>query len=89
MTQATPVPTSNARLLAARFLFGALLPDRMLLQLVQNLRRADRDAVRISRHRPAAGLERVAPPELDRVERQRRAASSINTSSAVIVCSVP
>ena len=45
----------------------------MLLQLVQDLRRADRDAVRVSRHDPAAGLERVASPELDRVERQRRA----------------
>ena len=56
----------------ARFLLRALLPDRMLLELVENLRRADRDAVRISRHGPAAGLERIAPPELDRVERQRR-----------------
>ena len=54
------------------FSCGALLPDRMLLQLVENFRRADRDDVRIARHGPAAGLERVAPPELDRIERQRR-----------------
>ena len=62
----------HPRLLAAGLLLGTLLPDRMLLQLVENLRRADRDAVRISRHGPAAGLERIAAPELDRVERQRR-----------------
>ena len=59
-------------LLSARFLRRALLPDRVLLQLVENLRRADRDAVGISRHGLSAGLERIAPPELDRIERQRR-----------------
>src|SRR6266853_5507454 len=46
-------------LLPARFLLGALLPDRVPLDLVQNLRRADRDAVWISGHGPTAGLERV------------------------------
>ena len=58
-------------MLAAGFLFGAPLPDRMPLQLVQNLRRAHRDAVRISRHGPAVRLERIASTEFDRVERQR------------------
>src|SRR6202167_3396595 len=59
-------------LVAARFLLRALAPDRVLLDLVQKLRRADGNAVSVSRYDPAAALERVAPPELDRVERQRR-----------------
>jgi len=63
----------NSPLLSARLLLGPLLPDRMLLQLVQDLRRADRNDVGVSRHGPAAGRERIAAPELDRVERQRRA----------------
>src|SRR5215831_20860060 len=50
----------NSRLLSARLLIGALLPDRMLLQLVQDLRRADRHAVRVSCQGPATGRERVA-----------------------------
>ena len=62
----------HAGLAPARLLLGPLPPDRMLFQLVQNLRRADRDGVRISRHGPAALLERIAPPEFDRVERQCR-----------------
>src|ERR1700726_2929472 len=52
-------------LLPARLLLGALLPDRVLLDLVENLRRAEADNVGISGQVPAAGLERVAPPELD------------------------
>ena len=63
----------KSRLLSARLLLGALLPDRMLFQLVQDLRSADRHDVGVSRHRPAAGRERVAAPELDRIKRQRRA----------------
>ena len=63
----------NSRLLSARLLLGTLLPDRMLLQLIQDLRRADRHDVGVSRHGPAAGRERIAAPELDRIERQRRA----------------
>src|ERR1700733_12671432 len=59
-------------LLAARSLLRALLPDRVLLDLVQKLRRADGNTVSVSGHDPAAALERVAPPELDRVNRQRR-----------------
>jgi hypothetical protein len=75
-------------LLPARFLVGALLPDRVLLELVQNLRRADRNTVCVSRHGLPAGLERVAPPELDRVERQGRGRfSSINTSSNALLIS--
>ena len=58
--------------LRARFFLRPLLPDRMRLELVENLRRADRDAVAIAHHGAAIRLERVAPPELDRVERQRR-----------------
>src|ERR1700693_2719696 len=59
-------------LLPARLLLAALLPDRVLLKLVQNLRRADRDTVWNAGHGLAAGRDRVAPPELDRIERQRR-----------------
>ena len=44
----------------------------MLLELVENFRRAHRDDVGIAHHGPAAGLERVASPELDRIERQGR-----------------
>jgi hypothetical protein len=60
-------------LLAARFLLGALLPDRMLLQLVQDLGRADGDDVRISvmflppvlsalRRRNSIGRAAMPPP---------------------------
>ncbi len=59
-------------LLRTGFFQRALLPDRMLFELVQNLGGANRNAVRISRHGPAIRLERIAPPELDRIERQRR-----------------
>jgi hypothetical protein len=62
----------KSRLLSACLLVGTLLPDRMRLQLVQDLGGADRHAVSVSRHGPAAGLERIAPPEFDRVERQCR-----------------
>src|SRR5262247_3284919 len=62
----------SSRLLSACLLVGTLLPDRMLLQLVQDLRGADRHAVSVSRDGAAAGLERVTPPEFDRVERQCR-----------------
>src|ERR1700738_1119424 len=46
-------------LLPARFLLGALLPDWVLLDLVQNLRRADGHTVCVSGQGLAAGLERV------------------------------
>src|SRR5262249_39016967 len=59
----------NSRLLSPRLVLGALLPDRMLLELIQDLRRADRHDVGVSRHGAAAGRERVAAAELDRVER--------------------
>src|SRR5215472_9336664 len=62
----------NARLLSACLLLGSLLPDRMLPQLIQDLRSADRHAVRVSCQGPAAGRERIASPELDWVERQCR-----------------
>src|SRR5262249_61420343 len=55
-----PGTDENSRLLSPRLLLGALLPDRMLLQLVQNLRRADRHAVSVSCQSPAAGRERIA-----------------------------
>src|SRR5579863_2144238 len=55
-------------LLAARFLLRALAPDRVLLDLVQKLRRTDGITVSVSGDDLAAALERVAPPELDRVE---------------------
>src|SRR5260221_13239979 len=63
----------NSRLLSARLLLGTLLPNRMLLQLSQDLWSADRHAVSVSCHDPAAGRERIAAPELDWVERQCRA----------------
>ena len=66
-------PDEDSRLPSARLLLGALVPDRMLLQLVQDLRGADRHAVRVSGHDPAAGRERVAAAELEWVERERRA----------------
>ena len=44
----------------------------MLFELVQDLGGADRDGIGISHHGPAVRLQRIAPPELDRVERQRR-----------------
>src|SRR5689334_12552724 len=47
----------------AGFLVGPLPPDRMAFQVVQDLRRADRDRIGIPRHRAAARLQRVAPPE--------------------------
>src|SRR5215475_3645713 len=75
----------NARLLSPRLLLGALLPDRMLLQLVQDLRRANRHAVSVSCRSPAAGRERIAPPELDWVERQCGTNLINITSSAVVV----
>src|SRR6266851_7065301 len=62
----------NSRLLSACLLVGTLLPDRMLLQLIQDLRGADRHAVGVSCHGPAAGLERITPPEFNWVERQCR-----------------
>src|ERR1700732_5471797 len=52
-------------LMPACSLLAALLPDRMLLKLVQNLRRADRDSVSNAGHVLATGRERVAPSELD------------------------
>src|SRR5579872_5698456 len=52
-------------LLPARFLLAALLPDRVLLDLVQNLRGTDGDNVAVSSRVPVTGLERVAPSELD------------------------
>ena len=63
----------NSSLLPARLLLRALVPDRMLLQLIQDLRGADRHAVGVSGHDPAAGRQRVAAPELNWVERQGRA----------------
>jgi hypothetical protein len=72
VTQATPVPT-KVPVCCARFFFQrALLPDRMLLELVQNLSGANRDAVRISRHGSALRRKRITPPKLDRIERQCR-----------------
>ena len=62
----------HAARLQARLLLGALPPDRMHFELVQDLRRAHRHGVGISRHGPAVLLQRVAPPELDRIERQCR-----------------
>ena len=56
--------------LRVRFLFDPLPPDRMVFQFIEDLRRADRDGVRISGHHATAGLQRIAPAELDRVERQ-------------------
>ena len=53
-----------------RFLLRALLPDRMLLELVEDFSGADRNAVGITGHGPALGRERIAPPELDRIKRQ-------------------
>src|ERR1700741_136903 len=45
----------NSRLLSARLLFGALRPDRMLLQLIEDFGRADRHDIAVPRHRlPAA-----------------------------------
>jgi len=67
-----PRSDDDARLLSTPFLLGALLPDRMFLQLIENLRRADRHFVRISRDGPSAGLERVTSPELDLINRQSR-----------------
>ena len=62
----------NSRLLSTRFLFGALRPDRMLLQLIQDFGRADRHDVGVPPHRlPAASG--IAAAEFDRVERQGRA----------------
>ena len=66
------MPTTIPPCCPRAFSSAALLPDRMLLELVQYLRRADGNAVWVSGHGLAAGLERVAAPELDRVERQRR-----------------
>ena len=51
---------------------GAVAPDRMLLQPVQDLGRADRDGVGIAGHRPAADLEGIAAAKLDRIEGQGR-----------------
>ncbi len=62
----------NSRLLSTRFLLGALRPDRMLLQLIEDFGRADRHDVGVPRHRlPAASG--IAAAEFDRVERQGRA----------------
>ena len=58
-------PDENSRLPPARLLLRALVPDWMLLQLIQDLRGADRHAVSVSGHDPAAGRERVAAPELE------------------------
>src|SRR5262245_34146635 len=78
----------NSRLLSPRLLLGALLPDRMLLQLVQDLRRADRHAVSVSCQSPPAGRERIAPPVIGSSGSAVQISSTI-TSSAVVVCSVP
>ena len=62
----------NSRLLSARFLRGALRPDRVLLQLIEDFGRADRYDVGVPPHRlPAASG--IAAAEFDRVERQGRA----------------
>src|SRR5271169_97915 len=45
----------NSRLLSARLLVGALLPDRMLLQLIEDFGRADRHDVGVPRRGPVAG----------------------------------
>src|SRR5262249_48826590 len=75
----------NSRLLSACLLFSALLPDRMLFQLIQNLRGADRNDVGVPRQSAAAGRQRVAAPESGSAVQ----ISSTSTSSAVIVCNVP
>ena len=62
--------TDEHALRRGRFLLRALLPDRMLLELVQDFSGADRNAVGITGHGPALGRERIAPPELDRIKRQ-------------------
>src|SRR5262249_57478607 len=62
----------NSRLSSARLLLGPFLPDRMLLQLIQDLRGADRHDVGVSRPVAAAGLEPSARPQFDRIKRQRR-----------------
>jgi hypothetical protein len=76
-------------LLAAGFLFGAPLPDWMLFQLVQNL---------VVRTETLYGFPvMVRPSGLSALRRRNSigssgsadAASSINTSSAVMVCTVP
>src|SRR3954447_20624385 len=46
----------NARLLSALLLFRALAPDRMLLKLVEDLRRAHRHDIFVARHGTAVGL---------------------------------
>jgi hypothetical protein len=56
-----------------RLLVRAVAPDRMPLKLVEDLRRADGYDVGIAGHRLPAGLKSVAPPKLDRIERERRA----------------
>src|SRR5262249_61112444 len=43
----------NSRLLSARFLCGALRPDRMLLQLIEDFGRGERDDVGVPRVRLA------------------------------------
>ena len=62
--------TDEHALRRGRFLLRALLPDRMLLELVEDFSGADRNAVGIAGHGPALGRERIAPPELDRIKRQ-------------------
>src|SRR5262245_59996542 len=57
-----PGTDENSRLLSPRLLLGALLPDRMPLQLVQDLPRAERHAVSVSLPGSAARRETLAPP---------------------------
>ncbi len=55
--------------LQAGFFFRTLPPDRMHFELVQDLGRTHRDNVPVAHHGPAILLQRIAPPELDRIER--------------------
>ena len=78
----------NSRLLSTRFLFGALRPDRMLLQLIQDFGRADRHDVGV----PPTGCRlQVALRRRNSIGSSGGAVqiSSTCTSSAVMGCMVP
>ena len=63
-------PDKDAR---SRLCFAsrAVAPERVGFQLVEDFRRANRNRIGIAGHGAPAGLERVAPAQFDRVERQR------------------
>ena len=62
----------DSAVLQPRFLLRTLPPDRMHFELVENLGRANGGDIRVAHHGPAIRLQRIAPPKLDRIERQRR-----------------